>query len=168
MYCTVRDADGPVVCLTPGAAYGPAKCWPLEYFQQLARRLETEGARVWVMGSEADRPAGEQIAAGLSHARNLCGLTGLEDTVDLFSVAQATVTNDSGLMHVAAAAGTHVVAIYGSTSPSFTPPLTDSKTIHHLGLPCSPCFRRECPLGHLRCLREISSDAVFLSIRGVG
>ena len=162
------EIDGPLVSLTPGAAYGPAKCWPLEYFQRLAGQLEAAGCRVWVMGSEADRPAGERISAGLVRARNLCGLTSLEDTVDLFSMVRATITNDSGLMHVAAAAGTHVVAIYGSSSPSFTPPLTNDKTIHHLGLSCSPCFQRDCPLGHLRCLREISSEAVFMSIQGVG
>jgi heptosyltransferase-2 len=91
---------------------------------------------------------------------NLCGQTSLEDTVDLLSAARAAVTNDSGLMHVAAAAGTRVVALYGSSSPHFTPPLTPDKAILYLGLDCSPCFRRECPLGHLNCLRQISPGSV--------
>ncbi len=98
---------------------------------------------------------------------NLCGATRLEDTVDLLSRAQAAVTNDSGLMHVAAAAGTHVVALYGSTSPSFTPPLTRRKTIFYLQLDCSPCFQRECPLGHLRCLRDIDPAVVLADVNAV-
>ncbi|MEO8224866.1 MAG: glycosyltransferase family 9 protein, partial [Gammaproteobacteria bacterium] len=93
-------------------------------------------------------------------AVNLCGQTSLEDTVDLLSATRAAVTNDSGLMHVAGAAGTHVVAIYGSSSPYFTPPLTPRQTIIYLGLDCSPCFQRECPLGHLNCLRQISPASV--------
>lgn len=161
------SGNGAAVSLMPGAAYGPAKCWPLEYFAELARQLESHGARVWVMGSEADRAAADAIVQGLPGAKNLCGLTRLEDTVDLFAITHATVTNDSGLMHVAAAAGASIVAIYGSTSPSFTPPLTGSKVVHHLGISCSPCFRRECPLEHLRCLKEISPETVFLSLEGL-
>ena len=155
--------DRPVIGLMPGAEYGPAKCWPLEYFAKLAARLGECGRSVWVLGSERDRPAGEQIAAA-SGAVDLCGRTTLEDVIDLLACCEAVVTNDSGLMHVAAAVGTHVIAIYGSTSPAFTPPLTANGTVHHLALDCSPCFRRECPLGHLRCLRELTPDAVFATV----
>lgn len=146
----------PAVAFMPGAAYGPAKQWPMEYFRQLATALVKAGQEVWVLGSAGEAKLGEAIrAAAPAGIFNLCGATTLPDTVDLLARSTAAVTNDSGLMHVAAAAGTHVVALYGSSSPAFTPPLTDRRTIHYLGLDCSPCFRRECPLGHLRCLREM-------------
>lgn len=150
------------VALMPGAAYGPAKQWPLGRFGELARMLDATGREVWVLGSAGERALGEGIRAiGGRGVRNLCGETRLEDTVDLLSAARAAVTNDSGLMHVAAATGTHVVAIYGSSSPAFTPPLTPRRTVHYLGLECSPCFQRECPLGHLRCLHGITSERVL-------
>ena len=160
--------EGPVVALIPGAAYGPAKCWPLEYFVRLTSDLVAAGASVWILGSESERDVGESIKQQSGdQAINLCGATRLEDTVDLLSRAQAAVTNDSGLMHVAAAAGTHVVALYGSTSPSFTPPLTRRKTIFYLQLDCSPCFQRECPLEHLRCLRDIDPAVVLADVNAV-
>ncbi len=148
--------DRPVVAMMPGAEYGPAKCWPLEHFARVAAALDAAGCAVWILGSSKDAPAGEAIVRDSgSAAVNVCGRTRLEDAVDLLALATAAVTNDSGLMHVAAAVGTHVVAVYGSSTPAYTPPLTDNKTVFHLGLECSPCFERECPLGHLRCLREI-------------
>jgi heptosyltransferase-2 len=157
----------PAVALMPGAAYGPAKQWPISNFAELAGLLSSRGHDVWVLGSAGEHALGEQIKAG--GVFNLCGRTSLEDTVDLLSAARAAVTNDSGLMHVAAAAGTHVVAIYGSSSPDFTPPLTGRKTILYRGLSCSPCFRRECPLGHLNCLREITSTHVLDAVlKGTG
>jgi heptosyltransferase-2 len=155
-----------IVALMPGAAYGPAKCWPLDNFGELAASLVRDGAMVVVLGSKGEHDAGERIRAlGGDAVLNLCGETRLEDTVDLLSLAGAAVTNDSGLMHVAAAAGTEVVAIYGSTSAAFTPPLTDKRTVISLGLDCSPCFARECPLGHLRCLRDIKPDRVLGAVR---
>jgi heptosyltransferase-2 len=159
----------PAVALMPGAAFGPAKQWPVENFGALARMLTARGEEVWVLGSAGERALGEQVrAAGGEAVHNLCGETGLGDTVDLLSAVRAAVTNDSGLMHVASAAGTHVVAIYGSSSPAFTPPLTPRATVHHLGLSCSPCFERQCPLGHLRCLREIAPSEVLASLPAGG
>ncbi len=155
----------PAVAMMPGAAYGPAKQWPVEHFAELARMLAARGEEVWVLGAAGERELGERIRdAGGDAVHNLCGQTRLEDVVDLLSAARAAVTNDSGLMHVAAAAGTHVVAIYGSSSPAFTPPLTARSGIHYLGLSCSPCFQRQCPLGHLRCLREIAPGDVLASL----
>ena len=157
-----------VVALMPGAAYGPAKCWPLDYFGELAAALAHHGTAVVVLGSKGEHAVGEQIRqAGGDGVFNLCGETRLEETVDILSLARAAVTNDSGLMHVAAAAGTHVIAIYGSSSAAFTPPLTASKTIVSLGLDCSPCFERECPLGHLRCLREITPADMLIHVQSV-
>ena len=156
-------AERPVVAMMPGAEYGPAKCWPIDYFARLAAELDAAGYDVWVLGSEKDRPAGDQIASA-SAAINVCGRTSLEDVIDLLSVATQVVSNDSGLMHVAAAVGSHVHAIYGSSSPGFTPPLTERRDIHYLGLSCSPCFKRECPLGHLDCLRKIDVAQIFAAI----
>jgi heptosyltransferase-2 len=95
---------------------------------------------------------------------NLCGKTTLADVIDLLGLATQAVSNDSGLMHVAAAVGTHTHAIYGSSTPDFTPPLTTARDIHYLRLACSPCFKRECPLGHLRCLRDIRASTLHRSI----
>lgn len=158
--------DAPVIGLMPGAEYGPAKCWPLESFTVLARQLQEAGFAVWVMGSEKDGAAGKVIAEG-SGATNLCGKTSLADVIDALALCQQVVSNDSGLMHVAAAVGSHVHGIYGSSSPDFTPPLTESCTIHHLDLDCSPCFKRECPLEHLHCLTQISAEGVFDAIEDV-
>lgn len=148
------DRSRPVVGMMPGAEYGPAKCWPLEYFAELAALLYASGYTVWVMGSDKDESAGAAIASA-GHAINLCGKTALVDVVDLLAMCEQVVSNDSGLMHIAAAVGTRVHGIYGSSSPQFTPPLTERREIHALGLDCSPCFERTCPLHHLRCLKEI-------------
>jgi heptosyltransferase-2 len=159
------EKDRPVVALMPGAEYGPAKCWPVQYFAELAAMLQSEGRSVWIFGSDKEREVGEEISAS-GRARNLCGRTQLADVVDLLACCTHAVSNDSGLMHLAAASGIHVVGIYGSTSPDFTPPLTTMRTLHYLHLDCSPCFARDCPLGHLRCLKEIRPQTVLSSIIG--
>jgi heptosyltransferase-2 len=156
------DAREPLIALMPGAEYGAAKRWPAARFGELARWLAGAGTNVVVLGSAKERPLGDEIAAaaGQPRVRNLCGRTSLADVIDLAAAADAAVSNDSGLLHVAAASGTPVVAIYGSSSPKFTPPLTESAAVVYLGIECSPCFERECPLGHLRCLTEISVERV--------
>ena len=153
----------PVIAVMPGAEYGPAKCWPLDYFAELCSLLADDGFDIWVLGSDKDAAAGERIAAA-SGAHNLCGRTSLEDVIDLLGYAEQAVSNDSGLMHVAAAVGTHVHGIYGSSSPAFTPPLTAQRDIHWLELDCSPCFERTCPLGHLRCLKDLSVERLYQAI----
>ncbi len=153
----------PVVAMMPGAEYGPAKCWPLEHFTALANELAERDIGVWLLGSGKDREAGDVIASG-SQALNLCGQTSLEDVIDVLALAGQAVSNDSGLMHVAAAVGCHVHGLYGSSSPDFTPPLTPHRTIHHLALDCSPCFKRECPLGHLDCLKKLEVSGVLAAI----
>lgn len=162
------DAHRPPVVFMPGAEYGPAKCWPLPHFAELARLLVSDGFQVWVMGSEKDAAAGEEIMAavrGDDAVLNLCGKTALADVIDLLGLAEQAVSNDSGLMHIAAAVGIHVHAIYGSSSPEFTPPLTARADIHYLDLECSPCFERRCPLGHLNCLRQIGADELHIAVR---
>ena len=154
--------EQPIVGFMPAAEYGPAKRWLPEYFAELAQKLVAQGHQVWLFGSAKDQPVCQQIlvAAG-EGVVNLCGKTRLEDVVDLIALTEQVVTNDSGLMHIAAATGRKIVAIYGSSSPGYTPPLTDNAEVVYLGLECSPCFERECPLEHYRCLRNISVEEVF-------
>lgn len=155
----------PAIGMMPGAEYGPAKQWPLEYFRELAGRLIDDGFAVRIFGGPKDHPAGETIVEGLAHAHNLCGATSLADAVDLLADCEQVVTNDSGLMHVAAAVGTRVQAIYGSSSPDYTPPLTANAHIHYLALYCSPCFKRVCPLGHTNCLNHLYVEPVYRAVR---
>ena len=160
--------DKPVVCFMPGAEYGPAKQWPLDYFALLAKSLIDGGWQVWVLGSDKDAAAGEKIIKRLdNNAYNLCGKTQLVDTVDLLACAKSVVSNDSGLMHVAAAVGVELNVIYGSSTPEYTPPLTseEKKNIFYLAMDCSPCFKRVCPLGHTDCLKNIKHEDVYAKIR---
>jgi heptosyltransferase-2 len=159
-------AGEPLAALMPGAEYGPAKRWPAASFAALAAALVRAGRSVLLLGSAKERALGEEIhaLAASPRVRNLCGATTLGDVVDLLAAADVAVSNDSGLLHVAAAAATPVVAIYGSSSPTFTPPLTPDAAIIYHGIECSPCFARECPLGHLRCLREIEPDEVMRAV----
>lgn len=156
------DTSKHIVAFMPGAEYGPAKQWPVEYFAELARKLCARGDVVWVVGSEKERVLGERIAEiGGEGVLNLCGETKLVDAVDLLALADAAVSNDSGLMHVACAVGTEVVAIYGSSTPAYTPPLSEKAKAVYLGLSCSPCFKRTCPLGHTNCLKQVGVDQVL-------
>lgn len=153
----VRDD---AVALAPGAEYGPAKRWPVEKFSELAARLVGQGRPVWVVGGEGERTLGEAIRRRVPAVHNLAGETSLIEAVDVLAAASGVVSNDSGLMHVAAALGTPLVAIFGSSSPRYTPPAGDNAEIIYLNLPCSPCFKRVCPLGHTNCLRGIDVSAV--------
>jgi len=166
--CRLRETlglgDGPAIGLMPGAEYGPAKQWPLTHFRALAAALTQRGYGVWVLGGPKDADDGERIARGLGGAVNLCGRTKLADAVDLLAACEQVVTNDSGLMHVAAAVNTRIQAIYGSSSPAYTPPLTDNAVIHDLELDCSPCFQRTCPLGHTHCLKHIMPERLSRAI----
>lgn len=149
------------IIFCPGAEYGPAKRWPIHHFAALAQKVGAGGTAVWIVGSAKDAPVGAAIAQQSDGAaRNLCGKTNLTQAIDLIASAKAVVTNDSGLMHVAAALDRPLAALYGSSSPSYTPPLSPHATILSLGLECSPCFKRECLLEHLRCLENISPAQV--------
>ncbi len=164
---TLEASPAPIV-FCPGAEYGPAKRWPARHFADLARRLAATDFRVWITGSARDAPVGaeiEQLSGGL--ARNLCGLTTLDEVIDLMSCARLVVSNDSGLMHVAAALGRPLVALYGSSSPVYTPPLSSHARLLSLNLECSPCFARECPLGHTDCLNHLMPERVLGEIGGL-
>lgn len=159
--------DAPLIALMPGAEYGPAKQWPLTHFGAVASAMVARGYQVVVLGGPKEGPAGERIAEGRVGVINLCGSTSLTDAVDLLGACDQAISNDSGLMHVAAAVGTHLQAVYGSSSPHYTPPLTGAADIHWLDLACSPCFERTCPLGHTRCLKEIEPERVERSLIAV-
>lgn len=155
------NTDKPIVGLIPGAEYGPAKQWPVNSFAQLTEKLISAGHQVWIFGSEKDRTLGNTITGKKVNAKNLCGKTSLTDVVDLIDLCQCVITNDSGLMHIAAATSKKIIAIYGSSTPLYTPPLTNLAAILYKGLDCSPCFKRVCPYGHTNCLKSISVDDVL-------
>jgi heptosyltransferase II len=158
-------ADPAPLALCPGAEYGPAKRWPETHYAELARGWLAEGGAVWLFGSDKDRPVCQEInrLAG-DRCRDLSGRTSLGQAIDLLGEAAAVVSNDSGLMHVAAALGRPLVALYGSSDPAFTPPLSEDSRVLTLGLACSPCFKRRCPLGHTRCLTELGVERVVEAI----
>jgi heptosyltransferase-2 len=153
--------DKPVAVFCPGAEYGPAKRWPAHYYAELAQRLRNKGYAVWLIGSPKDKEVADKIVAlGNEPCRNLCGTTDLTEAIALISCAKLVVSNDSGLMHIAAALDIPMLAIFGSSSPQFTPPLSDQAEVLKLDLPCSPCFKRECPLGHFNCMLQLTPQEV--------
>jgi len=159
------DPSKPAVAFCPGAEYGPAKRWPERHFAALARLLAARGYAIWLVGSPKDHAVAETIAQDAQGlCINLCGKTDIAEATDLLAAARLVVTNDSGLMHVAAAVGRPVIALYGSSSPLFTPPLSADARIVTLNVECSPCFKRVCPLGHLKCLNDLAPERVFAEI----
>jgi lipopolysaccharide heptosyltransferase II len=154
--------------IAPGASYGAAKCWPPERFAALADRLVSEcGADVILFGT----PNEKEMAAGIcslvkNRAISLAGQTSMRDLAALFSACSIFIGNDSGAMHVAAAAGLPVIGIFGSTDPDGTSPVTPQFTLIREAVSCSPCFLRSCPVDH-RCMTRISVDSVFDAARSI-
>ena len=155
-------SDAPVLVLCPGAEYGPAKRWPTVYYAQVAQYWLDKGGQVWLFGSQKDQTVTAELNA---HTKDRCvdlaGRTSLGEAIDLMSMADFVVSNDSGLMHVAASLQRPLISLYGSSDPGFTPPLNKQAHILRLGLDCSPCFKRECPLGHLDCLNKLEPQQVL-------
>ena len=152
----------PIIAFCPGAEYGAAKRWSPAHFAELARLYAAQGWQIWLFGSQKDFEIAEQIQQLSGHLGvNLCGKTSLSEAIDLLACADTVVCNDSGLMHLAAALGRKLLAIYGSSSPDHTPPLSRQAHIISLHLECSPCFKRECPLGHTDCLNKITPQMVW-------
>ena len=147
--------SGLYTVLCPGAEYGPAKRWP--YFRELAEKLD---GQVVLLGAASDREQAEGIPG-----RNLVGQTTLDEAIDLIAGAALVVTNDSGLMHVAAATGTRQMALFGSSSPEHTPPQSAAARVVWLRVDCSPCFQRACPLGHFKCMNGLSVERVLEEIK---
>lgn len=164
------DRSRPVAVFCPGAEYGPAKRWPARHFAELARELAKRGYVVWLIGSAKDAELGEEIRAQSGEAcNNLCGRTELGTAIDLIACARLVVSNDSGLMHVAAALAKPLVALYGSSSPAHTPPLSlashpGSARIASVDIECSPCYARACPLGHFKCMNDLAPARVLAEI----
>lgn len=163
-----ESTSQPVLALCPGAEFGPAKRWPEEYYADIANAKLNEGWAVWIFGSQKDNTVAERIMA-LTQERcvNYAGKTKLEEAIDLLAIATVVVSNDSGLMHIAAALHKPLVALYGPTSPGFTPPLNTGAKILSLQLECQPCFQRECPLKHHNCMRELHPEMVLNAIKQV-
>ena len=145
-----------ILALCPGAEFGASKQWPDEHYAVVANHYLELGWQVWLLGSDKDLPICTTINnRSQQRCKILAGKTTLPEAIDLISCAQLVVSNDSGLMHIAASAQIPLIAIYGSTDPSHTPPLSNNHAIARLNLECSPCFKRECPLQHLDCLRQL-------------
>lgn len=154
-----------ILALCAGAEYGAAKRWPAEYYAQVAKQKLQDGWRVCLFGSGKDKDIAEQInQLTEQQCIDFCGKTSISEAVELLALSDVVISNDSGLMHVASALNKKLIAIYGSSDPNFTPPLSDQAKILYLGLECSPCFKRECPLGHTRCLTDINPDQVLSHI----
>nr|WP_259565148.1 lipopolysaccharide heptosyltransferase II [Candidatus Berkiella aquae] len=151
----------PILVICPGAEFGPSKRWPENYYAQLANHYVAQNWQVWIFGSAKDTEVAKLIQSTAPEVVDLTGRTSLGDAIDLMSLATLVVTNDSGLMHIAAALNIPLVALYGSTDPGFTPPLNDKVKILKESVACSPCFKRTCPLMHHQCMQQLSVAKVL-------
>lgn len=162
------DLSKPILTLCPGAEFGPAKRWPAEHFALLARARQTEGWQIWILGAKGDVAAADEIQSHLPQpALSFAGKTDLAEALALLSLSTAVVSNDSGLMHMANAMKKPTVVVYGSSSPQFTPPLSEKAEIVKLNLDCQPCFKRTCPLHHLNCLKKLPPSKVLAALNKV-
>ena len=166
----LSEPNAAIYVLCPGAEYGVTKRWPTEHFAALANEIISSNPsnQIILLGSQGDQALGQEITshtASVSNIHNWCGNTSLDEAIALIGLSKAVVSNDSGLMHVAAALNIPQVAIFGSSDPSHTPPLSDKAKVIWLHLPCSPCHKRECPLGHLKCLKDILPQQVLATLR---
>ena len=157
-----------ILSLCPGAEYGPSKRWTPEYFAKVAQEKIQQGWQVWLLGSEKDKAAAENINKLTNQqCRDFIGHTSLIEAIDIMSLAHTVIANDSGLMHLAAALNKNVIAIYGSTPPEFAPPLCKKAQTISLKLPCAPCRQRVCPLypaghpAHTKCLTGIMPEQIL-------
>ena len=164
------NTEQPILALCPGAEFGPAKRWPEQHYAQVAAHwISKRKGQVWIFGSDKDQAVGAQIISHApqelqQHCYNLAGKTKLAEAIDLMALANLAVSNDSGLMHIAAALELPLIAIYGSSSPKYTPPLSENTAILHTDIDCRPCFKKTCQFGHLKCLTELAPERAISSI----
>lgn len=163
------EKENRILAICPGAEFGDSKQWPAEHFAATCKTKIDEGWHVWIFGSAKDAEVADAISGMLSEQQrrncvNLAGKTSLAQAIDLLSVAEAVISNDSGLMHIAAALDKPTVALYGSTTPDFTPPLNIKSKLLFTDIDCRPCFQRECPLRHKKCLWELEPNRVLAAI----
>ena len=164
----LTEPNSKILGLCPGAEYGEAKRWPAEYYAEVANEVLKEGWQVWLFGSDKDVPVTTRInQLTQNKCLDLGGKTKLGEAIDLMSLCDTIVSNDSGLMHITAALNKKLIAIYGSSDPAHTPPMSPNAVIEYLALACSPCFKRECPLAgnaHLRCLNDIKPSQIICQL----
>ncbi len=157
-----------ILGLCPGAEYGEAKRWPAEYYAEVANEALNKGWQVWLFGSDKDVAVTASInQLTQNKCQDLGGKTKLGEAIDLMALCDTVISNDSGLMHIAAALDKKLIAIFGSSDPTHTPPMSTKAVIEYLALECSPCFKRECPLkddAHLACLKKITPQIILTKI----
>lgn len=165
---TDNGSPAPLIGLNPGAAYGPAKKWPAKKYAELAGRLiQKLNARVAVFGTDADNEAAELVKTIAGVPENVLDFTGKTTLVEAMALIQQCdgfVTNDSGLMHVAAALQVPLAAIFGSTDHIATGPFAERAVVIRKEIECSPCKQTHCPKKHLNCLENITVDEVFAQV----
>jgi heptosyltransferase II len=163
-----KDFNHKILGLCPGAEYGEAKRWPAEYYAEVATEALKNGWQVLLFGSDKDVPVTMKINQLCQNkCLDLGGKTKLGEAIDLMGLCEVVVSNDSGLMHIAAALNKKLIAIYGSSDPHHTPPMSSKAVIEYLALNCSPCFKRECPLtgeAYMRCLNQIKPELILQKI----
>jgi heptosyltransferase-2 len=159
----------PLIAFAPGAEFGPAKRWPASYFAELARTVmhRQPGAQVVLLGSGKDRDVCAEIEAAAPGVQNLAGVTTLDQAIAVIAAANAMVSNDSGLLHIASALNRPIVALYGPTDPAHAPPFSDIAKSLWLKLECSPCRQRECPLGHHHCMTQMMPEMAWQPLREI-
>jgi heptosyltransferase-2 len=163
------DAARPLLVFAPGAEFGAAKRWPTAHFAELANTVlnRLPDMQIALLGSGKDRPVCDEIVALAPAVHNLAGSTSLDQAIALIAASRAVVSNDSGLLHIASALNRAIVALYGPTDPAHAPPFSDVAQSLWLHLDCSPCKKRECPLGHHNCLRQMTADRVWQPLQAM-
>jgi heptosyltransferase II len=159
----IGTPSGDAVAILPGATYGETKRWPLGHWVELGRRLRARGPSLWIMGGTDEREAAERLCAEIGDGcRSLAGTLTLRESMGVLSLAACAISNDSGGMHLATAAGAPVIGIFGSTNPAWTGPLGERSRVVRTAVSCSPCYGRTCPT-KIECLRDLDPERVLLA-----